>query len=92
MAALVSGRPAAATPRVAGSRATTPTGRSTRRRQQLVALGFIAPALLLFAVFVVYPIVFNVQASTPLNGSSRRCHTMPTTTGERTAGRKKTAR
>lgn len=64
MAALVSGRPAAATPRVAGPRATTSTGRSTRRRQQRVALGFIAPALLLFAVFVVYPIVFNVQAST----------------------------
>lgn len=29
-----------------------------------MALGFIAPALLLFAVFVVYPIVFNIQAST----------------------------
>ncbi|MFT3887767.1 MAG: sugar ABC transporter permease [Arachnia sp.] len=33
-------------------------------RERLVGLAFLLPALLLFAVFVVYPIVYNVQAST----------------------------
>lgn len=33
-------------------------------RERLVGLAFLVPALLLFAVFVVYPIVYNVQAST----------------------------
>lgn len=33
-------------------------------RESLVGLGFLLPALALFAVFVLYPIVFNVQAST----------------------------
>lgn len=33
-------------------------------RERLTALGFVAPALLLFAVFVIYPIIYNAQAST----------------------------
>ena len=33
-------------------------------RERLVGLAFLVPALLLFAVFIVYPIVYNVQAST----------------------------
>lgn len=33
-------------------------------RERLVGLSFLVPALLLFAVFVVYPIIYNVQAST----------------------------
>lgn len=33
-------------------------------RERVVALGFILPTLLLFGVFVIYPIVFNAQAST----------------------------
>lgn len=35
-----------------------------RRRDIRAGLLFLAPALVLFAVFVVYPIVYNVQAST----------------------------
>jgi ABC-type sugar transport system permease subunit len=33
-------------------------------RERLIGLSFLVPAMLLFAVFVVYPIVYNVQAST----------------------------
>lgn len=33
-------------------------------RDRLVGLAFLVPALLLFAVFIIYPIVYNVQAST----------------------------
>lgn len=33
-------------------------------RERLISLSFLIPALLLFAIFVVYPIVYNVQAST----------------------------
>jgi len=33
-------------------------------RERLVGLSFLIPAMLLFAVFVIYPIVYNVQAST----------------------------
>lgn len=33
-------------------------------RERLVGLSFLVPALMLFAVFVVYPIIYNVQAST----------------------------
>lgn len=36
----------------------------THRRERLVGLAFLVPALALFAVFVVYPIIYNVQAST----------------------------
>ncbi|MFV0451458.1 MAG: carbohydrate ABC transporter permease [Propioniciclava sp.] len=32
-------------------------------RERLVGLAFLIPALLLFAVFVVYPIIYNIQAS-----------------------------
>lgn len=35
----------------------------TLTRERLVGLAFLAPTLILFAVFVVYPIVYNVQAS-----------------------------
>lgn len=35
-----------------------------RRRERLTGLLFLTPALVLFAVFVVYPIVYNFQAST----------------------------
>jgi raffinose/stachyose/melibiose transport system permease protein len=34
------------------------------RRERLTGLAFLGPALILFAVFVVYPIVYNLQAST----------------------------
>ncbi|WP_116953037.1 carbohydrate ABC transporter permease [Jiangella endophytica] len=53
--------PATRNTRVAGTGPRRPARRLTRER--LVALGFIAPAVALFAVFVVYPIVFNVQSS-----------------------------
>ena len=33
-------------------------------RERVVGIAFLAPTLVLFAVFVVYPIVYNVQAST----------------------------
>lgn len=33
-------------------------------RERVIALGFILPTIVLFGVFVVYPIVFNFQAST----------------------------
>ena len=36
----------------------------TKLRQNVTGLLFLLPALVLFAVFVVYPIVYNVQAST----------------------------
>lgn len=36
----------------------------TKLRQNTTGLLFLLPALILFAVFVVYPIVYNVQAST----------------------------
>lgn len=36
----------------------------TRLTSSLTGIAFLAPALVLFAVFVVYPIVYNVQAST----------------------------
>ncbi|MFI7587418.1 carbohydrate ABC transporter permease [Spongisporangium articulatum] len=36
----------------------------THRRERLAGLAFLVPALVLFAVFVVYPIIYNVQAST----------------------------
>lgn len=36
----------------------------TKLRQSTTGLLFLLPALVLFAVFVVYPIVYNVQAST----------------------------
>ena len=36
----------------------------TKLRQNVTGLLFLLPALALFAVFVVYPIVYNVQAST----------------------------
>ena len=37
---------------------------SRHLRERLISLSFLIPALLLFAIFVVYPIVYNVQAST----------------------------
>ena len=37
---------------------------SRHLRERLISRSFLIPALLLFAIFVVYPIVYNVQAST----------------------------
>jgi len=33
-------------------------------RERLTGIGFLAPTILLFCTFVVYPIVYNIQAST----------------------------
>ncbi len=48
---------------VAGSSA-QPRRRPTHPRERAAAIAFIAPTALLFATFVVYPIVYNLQAST----------------------------
>jgi len=41
-----------------------PPVRSRHLRDRLTGLAFVLPSLLLFAGFVVYPIIYNVQAST----------------------------
>ncbi len=47
----------------AAARATTATGRRERRRERLFLALFLAPALALIAIFLIYPILQSVQLS-----------------------------